>query len=159
MADQASLGAGVLQTAMRLSISLGLAISTAVYGRSSTDDMPLDPLDAATTRPYTHALLCAVAFAAVGLCFTPFMRINTKEAPSCPPVVSEKMPRREKIRTLFDHRHAYDRYRVPNLPSPTPLSNRTSSSAPSNATVSTEKKLAVDQVTTPVETDELQEKQ
>jgi len=93
MSSQASLGAGILQTAMRLSISLGLAISTAVFGvvqnNQPADTMLTDPR---TTLPYHRALLCASLFAAVGLIFIPFMRINTKDVsppPSIPPTVIE----------------------------------------------------------------------
>ena len=86
MSSQAALGAGVLQTAMRLSISLGLAISTAVFGAVQNAQTPnLMLTDPRTTLPYHRALLCASMFAAVGLLFIPFMRINTK-AVSPPPL-------------------------------------------------------------------------
>jgi hypothetical protein len=72
MPDQSSLGAGVLQTAMRLSISLGLAITAAVYG--TTSHTPKDMSD--VNLPFERVFLCSILFAVIGFLFVPFMRIG-----------------------------------------------------------------------------------
>ena len=72
MPDQASLGAGVLQTAMRLSISLGLAITAAVYGSTSQSSSGISD----ATFPYERAFLCTIIFSVIGILFVPFMRIG-----------------------------------------------------------------------------------
>ena len=72
MPNQSSLGAGVIQTAMRISLCIGLAISTAVYGfSSSTPESKKD-----ITFPFERAYLCSISFAVVGLVCVPFMRIG-----------------------------------------------------------------------------------
>jgi hypothetical protein len=76
MPDQASLGAGVLQTAMRLSISLGLAATAAVYG--TTSKTPAGSSD--VNLPYERAFLCSIIFAVVGTFFISFMHIGTQGA-------------------------------------------------------------------------------
>ncbi|KAG0651925.1 putative MFS-type transporter [Hyphodiscus hymeniophilus] len=75
MPEQSSLGAGVLQTAMRLSISLGLAVTTAVYG--TTSQTPRGILD--VDFPYERAYLCTVLFAVVGFLVVLFMRIGKQD--------------------------------------------------------------------------------
>ena len=75
MPSQASLGAGVLQTAMRLSISLGLAITTAVYGTTSQSPKDINDVD----FPYERAYLCTIIFAVIGFLFIPFMRIGKQD--------------------------------------------------------------------------------
>jgi len=85
MPTQASLGAGVLQTGMRLSVSLGLSITAAVYGSSvSTSQAQKD-----ITFAFDRAYLCSIMFALIGLLFVPFLQIGkqggtveTEEAPS-----------------------------------------------------------------------------
>ena len=72
MPDQASLGAGVLQTAMRLSISMGLAITAAVYGTTSHTPRGITDID----FPYERAYLCTILFAVVGFLFVTFTRIG-----------------------------------------------------------------------------------
>jgi hypothetical protein len=72
MPDQASLGAGVLQTAMRLSISLGLAITAAVYGTTSHTPKGISNIN----LPFERAFLCSILFAVIGVLFVPFMRIR-----------------------------------------------------------------------------------
>jgi hypothetical protein len=72
MPTQSSLAAGVLQTAMRLSVSLGLSITAAVYGSSlSTPQARTD-----ITFAFDRAYLCSILFAIIGLLFVPFMRIG-----------------------------------------------------------------------------------
>lgn len=78
MPAQASLAAGVLQTAMRLSVSLGLSITAAVYGSSVAAPEAKDN----QTFAFDRAYLCTVVFAAVGLLFVPFMRIGIQGTPS-----------------------------------------------------------------------------
>jgi hypothetical protein len=72
MPTQSSLAAGVIQTAYRLSVAVGLAITSAVY--SSIQRTPDGTND--TTFPYTRVYICGVAFASVGLLFIPFMRLE-----------------------------------------------------------------------------------
>jgi hypothetical protein len=86
MPRQASLAAGVLQTAMRLSISIGLAITAAVYG--SEYNSPQGSRD--LNLPYFRAYLCSILFSVLGLFFIPFMKIETqgrKRPPSSPQIV------------------------------------------------------------------------
>jgi hypothetical protein len=72
MPTQSSLGAGVLQTAMRLSLCIGLSASTAVFG--SVSSTPEGKNDA--TLPFERAYLSSGVFAVVGLLCVPFMRIG-----------------------------------------------------------------------------------
>jgi len=77
MPTQSALGAGVLQTSMRLSVSLGLAITTAGYSSSiSTPEAHKD-----VTFAFGRAYICSIAFAAIGLIFVPFMRIGKQGSP------------------------------------------------------------------------------
>lgn len=85
MRTESSLAAGVLQTAMRLSISLGLAITSAVYmstGRKLR-------LQTDVNIPFERAYLCSIIFAGVGILFVPFMRLNTRGKWSPTPLVDE----------------------------------------------------------------------
>jgi hypothetical protein len=62
---------------MRLSVSLGLSITAAVYGSSvSTPQAAKD-----ITFAYDRAFLCSIIFATVGLLFVPFMRIAKQGVP------------------------------------------------------------------------------
>jgi hypothetical protein len=72
MPSQASLGAGVLQTAMRISVSIGLAISSGVYGSALSTPQG----SANITFAFERAYLCSIVFAGVGCLFIPFMRIG-----------------------------------------------------------------------------------
>ena len=72
MPDQSSLGVGVLQTAQRLSISLGLAITAAVYGTTSQSEKGKYDVN----LPFDRAFLCTILFAVVGCLFVPFMSIG-----------------------------------------------------------------------------------
>jgi hypothetical protein len=85
MPTQSSLGAGVLQTAMRLSICIGLSISTAVYGSASSTPQGKKN----TTFPFEHAYLCSIVFAVVGLLCVPFMRIGMQGGKTPPPLSKE----------------------------------------------------------------------
>lgn len=76
MPTRSSLAAGVLQTAMRLSVSVGLSISAAVYG--STISTPEAQKD--ITFAYGRAYLCSIIFAAIGLILTPLLRIGIQGA-------------------------------------------------------------------------------
>jgi hypothetical protein len=72
MPSQSSLAAGVLQTVMRLSVSLGLSITAAVYGSSlHTPEAQRD-----ITFAFDRAFLCSILFAIIGILFVPFMRIE-----------------------------------------------------------------------------------
>lgn len=70
--SQSSLGAGILQTALRLSNSLGLAITSAVYGA-----MALTPYGLShRTFAFSRAFLCAIIFASLSLVVIPFLQIG-----------------------------------------------------------------------------------
>jgi hypothetical protein len=56
---------------MRLSISLGLAITTAVFWST-----PKTQTAANVNLPYKRAYFCTILFAVIGLLFVPFMRIG-----------------------------------------------------------------------------------
>ncbi|CAG8983190.1 hypothetical protein HYALB_00004017 [Hymenoscyphus albidus] len=90
MPSQSSLGAGVIQTAYRLSVSVGLGITTAIYG--TTQKTTLGSTDA--TFPFERAYLGGIAFAAFSLLFIPFMKIDKQgSGEQAPPTTST---------TLFD---------------------------------------------------------
>jgi hypothetical protein len=95
MPTQSSLAAGVLQTVMRVSISIGLAISAAVYG--SVAQTPKGRENA--NLPFERAYLCSLMFAVVGLLFVPFMKIERQGTKCQPPsftgtkIVDEDRPR------------------------------------------------------------------
>lgn len=72
MPRQASLAAGVLQTAMRLSIAIGLGITSAVFGSTKSSDQHVPGV----TAPYFRAHLCGAIFAIIALLFIPFMNIE-----------------------------------------------------------------------------------
>jgi hypothetical protein len=72
MPTQASLAAGVIQTAYRLSVSIGLGITTAVYSSVQKTPKGMDDV----TFPYVRVYICGVAFAAFSLAFLPFMRLE-----------------------------------------------------------------------------------
>ena len=83
MPTQSSLAAGVLQTAMRLSISIGLAISTAVYGVAGDSSAGRADVNV----PFEHAYLCSIMFAVVAFLFIPFMEIEKQGTKSPPPSI------------------------------------------------------------------------
>jgi len=62
---------------MRLSVSLGLSITAAVYGSSLSAPQTAKDI----TFAYDRAYLCSILFAIVGLLFVPFMRIAKQGAP------------------------------------------------------------------------------
>lgn len=72
MPSQSSLAAGVLQTVMRLSVSLGLSITAAVYSSSLATRQAKKDITFAFDRAY----LCSILFAVIGVLFVPFMRIE-----------------------------------------------------------------------------------
>jgi hypothetical protein len=82
MPKQSSLGAGVIQTAMRLSMSLGIALTAAVYGSARTTKQGLSN----PTFPFERAYLCSIIFAITGLLFVPFMRIGKQGVGSKPDI-------------------------------------------------------------------------
>jgi hypothetical protein len=86
MPTQSSLAAGVLQTEMRVSISIGLAISSAVYG--SVAQTPMGKANVDWT--FEHAYLCSILFAATSLLFIPFMIIERQGTKSPPPPLTDK---------------------------------------------------------------------
>lgn len=57
---------------MRLSVSLGLGITAAVYGSSTSTPQALQDI----TFAYDRAYLCSILFAAVGLLCVPFMKLG-----------------------------------------------------------------------------------
>ncbi|PQE27300.1 hypothetical protein CJF32_00000270 [Rutstroemia sp. NJR-2017a WRK4] len=69
---QSSLGAGIIQTAYRLSISIGLAITSAIYATPSQSTLILSP-----DAPFQNVYFCSLGFAIVGCLFVPFMRLGT----------------------------------------------------------------------------------
>ncbi|CZS92013.1 related to aminotriazole resistance protein [Rhynchosporium graminicola] len=71
-ASQSSLGAGILQTALRLSISSGLAITSAIYGAMSQTPRGLSN----PTFPFNRAFLCTVVMASISLLLVPFLHID-----------------------------------------------------------------------------------
>ncbi|KAF5876847.1 putative major facilitator superfamily protein [Botrytis fragariae] len=74
MPTQASLGVGIIQTAYRLSITIGLAITSAVFNTATSKEAIIeDP-----TIPYRRVYICAIIFASIGLACIPFMRIQTR---------------------------------------------------------------------------------
>ena len=92
MPRQASLAAGVLQTAMRLSIAIGLGITAAAYGSVHHIAQEHKAIQLAYSRVY----LCGIAFASLGLLFVPFMKIEPqgrKQTPSVPGARSSEQPR------------------------------------------------------------------
>ncbi|KAL2071894.1 hypothetical protein VTL71DRAFT_13129 [Oculimacula yallundae] len=68
--SQSSLGAGILQTALRLSISTGLAITSAIYGAVGKTALS-DP-----TVRYSRVFLCTIVMSSLSLLFVPFLRIG-----------------------------------------------------------------------------------
>ncbi|CAD6444790.1 36beb847-6013-4cb5-932c-10fda2537f54 [Sclerotinia trifoliorum] len=81
MPTQASLGVGIIQTAYRLSISIGLAITSAVFSTATSTKISIrDP-----TMPYRRVYICSIIFAAIGLSSVPFMRIKTRTKDNTPP--------------------------------------------------------------------------
>lgn len=85
MPTQSSLAAGVLQTTMRVSISIGLAISSAVYGSVAQTPTGKANVD----WPFEHAYFCSIAFAATSLLFIPFMIIDRQGTKSPPPPLTD----------------------------------------------------------------------
>ncbi|TGO60782.1 hypothetical protein BELL_1187g00020 [Botrytis elliptica] len=74
MPTQASLGVGIIQTAYRLSITIGLAITSAIFNTTSSKEASIeDP-----TFPYRRVYICSIIFASIGLACIPFMRIQTR---------------------------------------------------------------------------------
>lgn len=100
MPDQSSLGAGVLQTAMRLSISLGLAITAAVYGTTSQTPKSVFNIN----FPYERAYLCTILFAVIGVLFVPFMRIGKQGSNLKPEQNEEMMEDRPRTGREYSHR-------------------------------------------------------
>lgn len=95
MPTQSSLAAGVLQTAMRISITIGLAITAGVYGTvAQTSGGKAD-----VNQPFERAYLCSIIFAAISLVIIPFMKIGRQgKKLSLPisadtPMVEEERPR------------------------------------------------------------------
>jgi hypothetical protein len=95
MPAQASLAAGVLQTAMRLSLSLGLSITAAVYG--SVAQTPQGRAD--VTFPFERAYLCSMLFALVSLFLVPFLKIGNQGKRSPRSSMEEQV---ESIRTIVE---------------------------------------------------------
>ncbi|OWP01737.1 hypothetical protein B2J93_2329 [Marssonina coronariae] len=76
--SQSSLGAGILQTVLRLSISLGLAITSAIHG--ALDQTPFG--QAHPTYAYSRVFLCTIIFASLSLVMIPFLRIGRQGTPA-----------------------------------------------------------------------------
>ncbi|KAG9241794.1 major facilitator superfamily domain-containing protein [Calycina marina] len=73
MPSQAALGSGILQTVMRLSVALGLAITAAAYNSAeSTQDIMF---------AFRRAYICSVIFAGLGVVCVFFMRLDRDGAP------------------------------------------------------------------------------
>lgn len=78
MSEQASLGAGILQTAFRISVTVGIAISSVFYhtalqnqqvqttpAMNSGWGVPTPQVDA--SLPFQRAYLCSIVFASIGI--------------------------------------------------------------------------------------------
>ena len=102
MPDQASLGAGVLQTAMRLSISLGLAITAAVYGTTSHSQRGMNDID----FPFERAYLCTIMSAVIGFLFIPFMRIGKQDGKQEPEKVNVTVCERPRVDGQYADRNS-----------------------------------------------------
>ncbi|QSZ36872.1 hypothetical protein DSL72_006755 [Monilinia vaccinii-corymbosi] len=74
MPTQASLGVGIIQTAYRLSITIGLAITSAVFNTASSIEASIED----TTAAYRRVYICSIIFAAISLSTIPFMRVETR---------------------------------------------------------------------------------
>ncbi len=70
--SQSSLGAGILQTALRLSISVGLAITSAVYGATAQTPQGRSY----PTFAFSRVFLCTIIFASLSLVIIPFLQIG-----------------------------------------------------------------------------------
>jgi hypothetical protein len=122
MPTQSSLAAGVLQTVMRVSVSIGLAITTAVYGSVAQSPTGREDMD----MPFERAYICSLMFAVVGLLFVPFMKIE-RQGTKCPPpslddiqMVEEVCPRAGG--EYFDYSSTeFQRRNICNKPSQTSL--------------------------------------
>ncbi|KAH8820787.1 major facilitator superfamily domain-containing protein [Xylogone sp. PMI_703] len=78
MSTQTSLAGSVVQIALRLSVSMALTITTAVYGTISHAQVGQE----SQKFPYTHTYLCSTIFAVLGLVGVPFIKIKTQERES-----------------------------------------------------------------------------
>ncbi|KAK2624927.1 hypothetical protein QTJ16_005296 [Diplocarpon rosae] len=74
--SQSSLGAGILQTVLRLSISLGLAITSAIHGALSTTAFG----QAHPSYAYSRVFLSTIVFASLSLVIIPFLQIGRQGA-------------------------------------------------------------------------------
>ncbi|KAG4033971.1 hypothetical protein MFRU_004g04660 [Monilinia fructicola] len=74
MPTQASLGVGIIQTAYRLSITIGLAITSAVFNTATSTKASIEDANLSYRRVY----ICSIIFAAISLSTIPFMRIKTR---------------------------------------------------------------------------------
>jgi hypothetical protein len=122
MPTQSSLAAGVLQTSMRISISVGLGITAAVYG--SVTQTPEGRAN--VNLPFERAYLCSIMFAVTGLLFVPFMKIGRQGRRSPPPsITGTTMVEEERPRTggeySDDHPSSEHRHIIGNKPSQTSL--------------------------------------
>ncbi|TEY75053.1 hypothetical protein BOTCAL_0066g00160 [Botryotinia calthae] len=123
MPTQASLGVGVIQTAYRLSITIGLAITSAVFNTATSKEASIeDP-----TLAYRRVYICSVIFAAIGLACIPFMRIQTRirDNTSTPPR-SASLRSDNNASMIVNHSSSQSRYdtilRQLNLDRENPLS-------------------------------------
>ncbi|KAK6599350.1 major facilitator superfamily transporter [Botrytis cinerea] len=94
MPTQASLGVGIIQTAYRLSITIGLAITSAVFNTATPKEASIeDP-----TLPYRRVYICSIVFAAIGL---------ASQSPSRKPLNIDERVQREH-RTEINNAQRYD---------------------------------------------------
>lgn len=104
MPSQSSLAAGVLQTGRSLSISIGLAISFAVYG--SMADRPEGRSD--PEYPYHRVYICTILLAVVSLLFVPFMKIEKQGSESTTPSIASSSTTAVNERSPQGVSHATD---------------------------------------------------
>ncbi|KAL5322148.1 hypothetical protein ACEPPN_010118 [Leptodophora sp. 'Broadleaf-Isolate-01'] len=78
--SQSSLGAGILQTALRLSISIGLAITSAIYGAMAQTPHGL----AHPTFPFSRVFICTIIISSLSLAFVPFLQIGRQGKKAIP---------------------------------------------------------------------------
>lgn len=72
--ERQGLGGGILSTVIKLSITMGLAISSSVYTAQSSGEVVFETTD----KPYHAAFWVCTAAAALGVCIFPFVTIGTQ---------------------------------------------------------------------------------
>jgi hypothetical protein len=71
---QQSLAGGIFNTVTKICSAIGLGISASIYNAESSGTAALQT----TIKPYRSVFLFCVASAGLGLCFVPFLTIETQ---------------------------------------------------------------------------------